>query len=75
MAEQLHVTLNACDHLALFFTSTISAVMVHTELTMPPPPIPAIARAAISQVMVCPTIQVREQTIWTGQAYPGRSTE
>jgi hypothetical protein len=57
MAEQLHVMLNACDHLALFFTSTISAVMVHTELTMPPPPIPAIARVASSQVMVCPTIQ------------------
>jgi hypothetical protein len=43
-AEALQVTLSACDHLARFFSSTSSDVIVHTELTIPPPPIPAIAR-------------------------------
>jgi hypothetical protein len=47
-AEQLQVTLNAWDHLALLGTSTISAVMTQTELTIPPPPMPDNARAAIN---------------------------
>lgn len=51
IAEQLHVMLSAWDQVALFRTSTISAVMTQTELTMPPPPIPAKPRAAINQVM------------------------
>lgn len=51
MAEQLHVTLSAWDHLALFFGSTISEVMTHTELTIPPPPTPAKARANMSPTM------------------------
>ena len=52
IAEQLHVTLSAWDHIARCLTSTISAVMTHTELTIPPPPIPARARAAISHSIV-----------------------
>jgi hypothetical protein len=50
-AEQLHVMLSAWDHLALFFGSTISEVMTHTELTIPPPPTPAKARANMSPKM------------------------
>jgi hypothetical protein len=49
IAEQLHVTLSAWDHIARCLISTISAVMIHTALTIPPPPMPARARAAISQ--------------------------
>lgn len=41
MAEQAQVTLNACDHFARWVTSTISAVTTQTELTIPPPPVPA----------------------------------
>ena len=48
IAEQLHVILSAWDHIARCLTSTISAVMIHTALTIPPPPMPARARAAIS---------------------------
>ena len=51
IAEQLHVTLSAWDHIARCLTSTISAVMTHTALTIPPPPMPARARAAISHSM------------------------
>lgn len=42
IAEQLQVMLSACDHLALLSISTISAVIVQTALTIPPPPAPAI---------------------------------
>lgn len=48
IAEQHHVTLRAWDHIARCLTSTISAVMTHTALTIPPPPMPARARAAMS---------------------------
>ena len=51
IAEQLHVMLSAWDHLALFLGSTISEVMTHTELTIPPPPTQAKARANMSPVM------------------------
>jgi hypothetical protein len=47
-AEQLHVMLSAWDHLALLFGSTISDVITHTELTIPPPPTPAKPRANMS---------------------------
>ena len=49
MAEQLQVTLKAWDHFALLRISTSSEVMTQTELTIPPPPTPDRARAAISQ--------------------------
>lgn len=48
MAEQLHVMLSACDHFARCCISTISAVITHTELTMPPPPIPAAGTITLS---------------------------
>jgi hypothetical protein len=48
IAEQLQVILNAIDHFGRFCTSTISDVMTQTELTIPPPPIPAKARAEIN---------------------------
>lgn len=51
IAEQHHVTLSAWDHLALFFGSTSSEVMTHTELTIPPPPTPAKARANMRPVI------------------------
>jgi hypothetical protein len=41
MAEQLQVTLKACDQVARWRTSTTSEVMTQTVLTIPPPPIPA----------------------------------
>lgn len=53
MAEQLQVMLSACDHLARDRSSTISDVIVHTRLTIPPPPIPANERATINQSMLC----------------------
>jgi hypothetical protein len=48
IAEQLQVTLKAWDHFALLRTSTSSEVITQTELTIPPPPTPESARAAIS---------------------------
>jgi hypothetical protein len=51
-AEQLQVMLRAWDHLAREEGGTISAVITHTQETMPPPPMPANARAAISQIPV-----------------------
>lgn len=48
IAEQLHVILSACDHFARCCISTISAVITQTELTMPPPPIPAAGTITLS---------------------------
>lgn len=61
MAEQHHVMLSACDHLARLRTSTISDVITQTELTIPPPPTPAKALAPISQTIVCP-LTISEST-------------
>lgn len=45
------LTLKAWLQWARLWTGTISDVIVHTELTMPPPPIPAKALAKINQVI------------------------
>ena len=60
IAEQLQVMLKACDHFARDRSSTISDVMVHTRLTIPPPPIPASARAMISHSMLWEPPQRRD---------------
>lgn len=65
IAEQLQVMLSAWDHFARERTATISEVIVQTRLTMPPPPIPAKARARMSQRMDCAAPQSREPTTKT----------
>jgi hypothetical protein len=62
IAEQLQVTLKAWDHFALLGTSTISAVMTQTELTIPPPPTPDNARAAINHFKSWENITTRRRS-------------
>jgi hypothetical protein len=60
IAEQLQVKLRACDHFALSRKGTISEVITHTELTMPPAPMPASAREPISLRNACQSVTQNE---------------